>query len=273
MAVEGEPVLLLYPTGLEYAAAFFGCLYAGAIAVPLYPPRPGRSAQRLDTIVRDCGARVALTTREIRVSLETNAKQAASLAALITVTTDEMPDDVGAGYRARGSGPDTVAFLQYTSGSTGDPKGVVVTHGNLLHNLSAILEAFDIDRGIVAVSWLPIYHDMGLIGGVLAPLYGSGSLTLLSPKRFQEDPLAWLQAISKYQATHAGGPNFCLRLVPPPHDARSAGSSSTWASGEWPFVEPNRSAPKRWPGSARLLRRPAFTPAHYGLAMDWPKPR
>ncbi len=221
LAVEGEPVLLLYPTGLEYIAAFFGCLYAGAIAVPAYPPRPGRSAQRLETIIRDSGARVALTTREIRASLERDARQSALLQSLTCHRGDRRT-----ARRRRPARPivpiprsDTVAFLQYTSGSTGEPKGVVVTHGNLLHNLSAIREAFDIDQGIVAVSWLPIYHDMGLIGGVLAPLYGAGSLTLLSPKRFQEHPLAWLQAISKYRATHAGGPNFaydwCLRRTTP----------------------------------------------------------
>ena len=230
LAVEGEPVLLLYPTGLEYVAAFFGCLYAGAIAVPAYPPRPGRSAQRLETIVRDSGARVALTTATIGASLELRAKQSPLLRSLACLATDELPATAGSDFRARGSGPDTVAFLQYTSGSTGDPKGVAVTHGNLLHNLSAIYESFDAQRGIVAVSWLPIYHDMGLIGGILGPVYGAGSVTLLTPKRFQEEPLAWLQAIGKYGATHAAAPNFaydwCLRRTTP--EMRAKLDLSSW---------------------------------------------
>ncbi|HEY1786420.1 MAG TPA: AMP-binding protein, partial [Pirellulales bacterium] len=215
LGVEGEPVLLLYPTGLEYIAAFFGCLFAGAIAVPAYPPRPGRSAQRLETIVRDSGARVALTTTATGASLQLNAEKSPLLRTLTCLATDDLPAAGGLIERARPLGPETVAFLQYTSGSTGEPKGVMVTHGNLLHNLSAIYESFDLEHGVVAVSWLPIYHDMGLIGGILGPVYGAGSLTLLTPKKFQEQPLAWLQAISRYGATHVAAPNFaydwCLR--------------------------------------------------------------
>jgi acyl-CoA synthetase (AMP-forming)/AMP-acid ligase II/acyl carrier protein len=215
LGVEGEPVLLLYPTGLEYVAAFFGCLYAGAIAVPAYPPRPGRTSQRLETIARDSNARVALTTAEIRESLDRDARQSPLLCALAVVATDELSVLDTSDFRPRSIESDTVAFLQYTSGSTGDPKGVIVTHGNLLHNLRSIHASFTIGAPTSTVSWLPIYHDMGLIGGVLTPLYAGGPLTLMSPKKFQDSPFSWLKAISNYGATHAGGPTFayewCLR--------------------------------------------------------------
>ncbi len=158
------------------------------------------------------------------------------------VATDELPDAGGSGYRARGSGPDTVAFLQYTSGSTGDPKGVVVTHGNLMHNLSAIREAFDIERGIVAVSWLPIYHDMGLIGGVLGPLYGCrladvavaqavpGAAPFLAPG----DQQIWRNPCRRTELR--------LRLVPAPDHARNARRSSISSSWRVAFcgAEPIR---------------------------------
>ncbi len=209
--VEDEPVLLLYPPGLDYIAAFFGCLYAGAIAVPAYPPRPGRMMRRLETIVGDSGARVALTTVSIRTSLRASIIESQRLGEVQWLSTDDLPVGGPAEYRPRTIAGEKIAFLQYTSGSTGEPKGVMVSHGNLLHNLTSIYNAFD-TRDCVGMSWLPMYHDMGLIGGILGVVQSGGHAMLFSPFRFLQRPLCWLEYITRYKVTHAGAPNFAYDL-------------------------------------------------------------
>lgn len=219
---SGERVLLLYPPGLEYVTAFFGCLYAGAIAVPAYPPRPNRSFSRLQSIAIDSGATVALTTRETFSVLARRGTDSPALSALKWLATDRL-EDAATHWQAPHTDGTTVAFLQYTSGSTADPKGVRVTHGNLLHNLDGIYRSFGLNAESHVVSWLPMYHDMGLIGGILQPLYGGFPVTLMSPLMFLQKPLRWLQAISHYRATCSGGPNFaydlCTRKIAPEHIA------------------------------------------------------
>lgn len=211
----GDRALLLYPPGLEYITAFFGCLYAGIVAIPAYPPRPNRSLQRLENILKDAEAKIALTTEEVLGSLEKRLDQATLLKNLYWVATDKVNDHQQ--YQHLEIDSQRVAFLQYTSGSTSTPKGVMISHENLLHNSSLIYQAFGHHRHSQGVIWLPPYHDMGLIGGIIQPLYAGFNVILMSPLMFLQNPLRWLQAISRYGGTSSGGPNFayelCLRKI------------------------------------------------------------
>ncbi|HRC57727.1 MAG TPA: fatty acyl-AMP ligase, partial [Kofleriaceae bacterium] len=211
----GQRALLLFPPGPDYVAAFFGCLYARVVAVPAYPPDPSRLARtlpRLSAIVSDASPAVALTTRTI-VSLAAGlAALDPALAALRWMAVDDEAAATAAPWRDPQVDETTVAFLQYTSGSTGDPKGVVLSHGNLLHNQVLIQRAFGHDRSSRVVGWLPLYHDMGLIGNLLQPLYVGIPCTLMSPLAFLRAPLRWLRAITRFAATSSGGPNFAYEL-------------------------------------------------------------
>lgn len=220
VCTPGDRALLVYQPGLEYISAFFGCLYAGVIAVPIYPPRPNRSLVRLQSVIADSHAIVALTTHSILSKLERQLIDAVEMRALRWLATDSI--DVSQSCHAcqdMEPGGHDVAFLQYTSGSTATPKGVMITHHNLLHNLELIYQCFEHSSDSQGVIWLPPYHDMGLIGGILQPLYGGFPVALMSPFIFLQSPIRWLQAISRYQATTSGGPNFaydlCLRKVKP----------------------------------------------------------
>ncbi|KFA88774.1 peptide synthetase [Archangium violaceum Cb vi76] len=223
LARTGERAVLLYPPGLEYVAGFFGCVYAGLVAVPAYPPEPTRlerTLPRLRAIIRDARASVVLTISFIREMGESLFEQAPELAALRWVATDAIDEGVEAGWQRPEATRDSLAFLQYTSGSTGDPKGVRLSHGNLLHNLSLISRAFEVRAESVGVIWLPPYHDMGLIGGILQPLYAGFHTALMSPLAFLRRPRLWLEALSRFGGTISGGPCFafdlCVRKVPPP---------------------------------------------------------
>ncbi|MEW6028989.1 MAG: amino acid adenylation domain-containing protein [Chloroflexota bacterium] len=209
---RGERVLLLYPAGLDYIAAFFGCLYAGAAAVPAYPPRLNRPVPRIQAIVADSQAKFALTTSAILHNIEQRFEQSPDLKALSWLDTEHVPSGSEAEWRDPNINADTLAFLQYTSGSTSQPKGVMLTHGNLMHNLKAIRHGFQLDETDSGAFWLPSYHDMGLIGGILEPMYIGGTSTLISPVSFLQKPFRWLDAISKYKATTSGAPNFAYDL-------------------------------------------------------------
>lgn len=211
-SVYAARALLLYPPGLEYIAAFFGCLYAGVIPVPAYPPRANRSMSRLQAIVADAGATVALATSSILANAERYFAEAPDLKSLHWLATDIIDTDPAKAWQEPLLTSNSLAFLQYTSGSTGTPKGVMVSHGNLLHNLGLIYPCFEHSPHSQVVIWLPLYHDMGLIGGVLQPLYGGFPVTLMSPMAFLQKPIRWLQAISHYKATTSGGPNFAYEL-------------------------------------------------------------
>jgi acyl-CoA synthetase (AMP-forming)/AMP-acid ligase II len=210
----GERAMLLYAPGLDYVAAFFGCLYAGIIAVPAYPPDPSQLAQslpRLQKIIENARPAVALTTSAVLSLVEFLRQQAPDLPALEWLATDTMTDE-GAQWRASDIDGDTLAFLQYTSGSTSAPKGVMLTHGNLLCNSTFSRDSLGATSKSRVVSWLPPYHDMGLIGGILQPIFTGFPVILMSPIDFLKRPFRWLQAISRYQATHSGGPNFAYEL-------------------------------------------------------------
>ncbi|MBN8226734.1 amino acid adenylation domain-containing protein [Corallococcus macrosporus] len=212
---QGQRALLLYPPGLDYIAGFFGCLYAGVIAVPIYPPDPMRLARtlpRLLAISQDAQATIALTTDFIYGMGEMLFEQAPELRELHWIATDTLDAEVAEGWKDPGVATDTRVFLQYTSGSTSSPKGVVLTHGNLLHNSKLIHSCFGHSPDSQGVIWLPPYHDMGLIGGILQPLYGGFPVTLFSPVDFLKRPMRWLEAISRYKATTSGGPNFAFDL-------------------------------------------------------------
>jgi acyl-CoA synthetase (AMP-forming)/AMP-acid ligase II len=219
LGAAGQRALLLYPPGLEFVAAFFGCLYGGVAAVPAYPPRSARTLPRLLEIARDARPAVALTTTELKAAIGGLAAQVPDLSALRLVTTNEVPLEQADAWSDPGVSGSTLAFLQYTSGSTAAPKGVMVTHGNLLHNEEMIRQAFGQTADSVIVGWLPLYHDMGLIGNVMQPLYLGARCVLMSPIAFLQSPKRWLAAISRYRATTSGGPNFaydlCVRKISP----------------------------------------------------------
>jgi acyl-CoA synthetase (AMP-forming)/AMP-acid ligase II len=207
-----ERALLLYPSGVEYIAAFFGCLYAQLVAVPAYPPRKNQNLIRLQSIVEDASAQVLLTGAAINENLKDSFENVLNSAKLHWVSTDQLfADQVGEWQRPQISS-DTLAFIQYTSGSTGNPKGVMISHGNLLHNSAIIYKCFEHSSDSRGFIWLPPYHDMGLIGGILQPIYGGFPVTLMAPVDFLQKPLRWLQAISHYKATTSGGPNFAYDL-------------------------------------------------------------
>jgi acyl-CoA synthetase (AMP-forming)/AMP-acid ligase II len=222
----GERALLLYPPGLEFIAAFFGCLYAGVVAVPAYPPRRNQKRTRLEPIIADAEATLVLTT----ASLLPTIREVLPLINRHCIATDDLSNDIASAWKEPIINSQSLAFLQYTSGSTGIPKGVMVSHGNLVHNSTLIYQLFGHSPQSRGVIWLPLYHDMGLVGGVLQPLYGGFPVTLMSPISFLKKPLRWLQAISRYQATTSGGPDFaydlaCRRISP---EQRSSLDLSSW---------------------------------------------
>ena len=208
----GERALLLFPPGLEFVSAFFGCLYAGVVAVPAYPPRTNRPDPRIQEIVSDAQARFALTTGAVKSALAASAGETPGLRSLNWVATDEVPLDTREQWRETSVEAGTLAFLQYTSGSTKAPKGVMVTHGNVLQNDEDLRQIMRHGPDSISVSWLPHFHDMGLVWGILQPLYSGFPGYLMPPASFIQQPVRWLQAISTYKATHSGGPNFAYEL-------------------------------------------------------------
>lgn len=212
LEATGERALLLYPPGPEYIAAFFGCLYAGVVAVPAYPLRPNQSLSRIQAILGDAQVRVVLTTSSNLSSVKRQLPQFPDLESLQWLTTDTVPANLSNDWREPSLSSEGLAFLQYTSGSTSVPRGVMLTHGNLLHNLELIRQCFGHTPESKGLIWLPPYHDMGLIGGVLQPLYAGFPVTLMSPYAFLQRPLRWLQAVSRTRATTSGGPSFAYEL-------------------------------------------------------------
>ena len=268
VGAEGERVLLLYPAGVEFIAAFFGCLYAGAIAVPVYPPRARKELSRLEAIMADAQATVALTIAPILSRVEPLLTQASFLQEMRWAATDSF-GDIAEHWREPVLDGSTLAFLQYTSGSTAAPKGVMVSHGNLLHNEQMIQKACGHTEQSTFVGWLPLYHDMGLIGNVLQPIYVGARSVLMSPLDFLQRPVRWLQAITRFKARSSGGPNFaydlCVRKITP--EQRGNLDLSSWS------LAFNGAEPIRPETIERFIaafgscgfRREAFYPC-YGLA-------
>jgi acyl-CoA synthetase (AMP-forming)/AMP-acid ligase II len=203
-------VLLLLRDGLDFVDALMGCFAAGVIAVPAAVPRPNRAPEALLAIARDAEIAAILTTAEVRAYLEPALAQGAPGIAFVTLETVEGD---GEDWGGRSVPPDSLAFLQYTSGSTGAPKGVMVSHANLMHNQAAIQHSMRLTRQSRFVSWLPLFHDMGLIGTIMQPLYLGISCVLMPPVAFLQKPVRWVKAISAHRATISGGPNFAYDLV------------------------------------------------------------
>ena len=216
MAAPGQRALLLYPPGLEYIEVFFGCLYGGIIAVPAYPPSHQHLA-RLRAVIADAAPSLIMTTGELAAKFGDGftgraINTASDSASYQWLATDTLALEEAERWQPPALAPDDLAFLQYTSGSTGDPKGVMVSHGNLLANQAAIKRHFGHTEASTVVGWLPLYHDMGLIGNILQPLYLGSSAVLMPPLAFLAKPARWLKAISVYQAATSGGPNFAYNL-------------------------------------------------------------
>ena len=215
----GDRVLVVYPynAGLEFVASFFGCICAGAIAVTSNPPLNSNAIAKLQERVESSEPKAILTTesflQQIQAKLAQNPDLAPKLKQLPWIATDKISCSEAPQWREPKIDPETLAFFQYTSGSTGKPKGVMVTHSNILHNSEIIYQSFEHSSESQGVIWLPMFHDMGLIGGVIQPLYGGFPVTLMSPIALIQKPIHWLKAISKYKGTTSGGPNFAYDLV------------------------------------------------------------
>ncbi len=208
---RGDRAVLLFAPGLDFIVGFFGCLLAGVIAVPVMIPRRASSRDASAAILADCSPRFAITSNDLitgaRPDLAERFPGIDWVLADDAVARAEEPECALPVF-----GHDDIAFLQYTSGSTSTPKGVVVSHGNLIDNSEMIRTAFGNTRQSTHVSWVPLYHDMGLILNVLQSLYVGALCVLLSPVRFMQRPLSWLKAIHDYRAEVAGGPNFAFDL-------------------------------------------------------------
>ncbi|HEV2964525.1 MAG TPA: amino acid adenylation domain-containing protein, partial [Candidatus Angelobacter sp.] len=265
----GQPVLLLYPPGPDFIAAFWGCLAAGAIAVPVYPPRSNRNFLRLKAIIQDSQAHTVLISKATLDKIKPFADRDPHLGSLRYLATDDFTPGLSEEWKQPQVTGDSIAFLQYTSGSTATPKGVMVRHSNLLENEAAIQKAFRQNERSVIVGWLPLYHDMGLIGNMLQPVYVGARCILMPPMAFLQRPFCWLQAITRYRATTSGGPNFsyelCVRKIT--EDEFTTLDLSSW---ELAF---NGAEPVRPQTMRRFAERfssagfnpKAFTPC-YGLA-------
>lgn len=266
--LAGERALLLYPSGLDFVAAFFGCLYASVVAIPAYPPRPNQKMMRLEAIVADAEAKLVLTTSALAPGIESRFAQSPGLDALPCLATDRVAES-RSHWQAPDVSDDTLAFLQYTSGSTGSPKGVMVSHGNLLHNCRCMHQAFALTPDSVMVSWLPSFHDMGLIFGILEPIYAGAIDILMPPTAFVQHPIRWLQTLSRYRGTHSGGPNFayelCLSKIKP--DQMAGLDLSPWRYA-YNGAEPVRR--QTLEGFANLFKPWGFSPSAlypcYGMA-------
>ena len=269
----GDRVLLLYPPGLDFIIALCACFYSGRVAVPAYPPRPNRGADRLIGIIQDAAPTVALTSSAVKTSALHRFVEDKAFQKLAIVTTDsaslDASQDAFKAWQPLTLDPGMLAVLQYTSGSTSIPKGVQVTHANLMHNEELIRKAFGQTQYDRVVGWLPVYHDMGLMGNVLQPLYCGAESILMPPTSFLQSPIRWLAAISRYRATTSGGPNFafdfcCNRITA---EQKANLDLSSWRVA-FSGAEPVRAQSlKRFAAEFRGcgFRSSAFVPC-YGLA-------
>lgn len=214
-AAFDQRALLLFPPGLDFISAFFGCMYAGVVAVPTNSPRLNRSDPRIQAIAANAQASLVLTTNKILQSLKKRFDHLPDLAPLRWLGIDKIGTDLAGEWRDPAMNSNDLAFLQYTSGSTGNPKGVMISHANVLHNLEIIQNGLELnvyDNKAIYAFWLPSFHDMGLIGGILEPIYLGAPVLLMAPADFVKRPVRWLEMISRHRATISGGPNFAYKM-------------------------------------------------------------
>lgn len=201
----GESVLLLYPSCIDYIIAFFGCLYAGVIAVPAYPPKNNHHATRLTNIVDDANVKAVMSLPELLPKIREQVH-------VDDYFSNSDADEWEGRWFCEEISPDNTAYLQYTSGSTGTPKGVMVTHRNIAHNCEVYAKGVGVNEGGTHVSWLPIFHDMGLVQGILLPLSLGAQAVFMPPEKFIQKPIRWVKAMSRYRAVMTGGPNFAYEF-------------------------------------------------------------
>ena len=215
LGAAGERAFLLYPPGLEFIKAFFGCLYAGVVAIPV--PVVKRSLPRLQAVARDARASLLLTDSRTRPQLDEAGSELPEFRAMRWIATDEVGAEASRGWQPTPVASDSLAYLQYTSGSTATPKGVMVTHGNLIRHCAHIEQAWGYTAESVSATWVPHFHDYGLVDGLILPMWMGIPCYVMAPTAFYMRPLRWLQAISRYRVTHTQGPNsgyeHCLRRV------------------------------------------------------------
>ncbi|WP_327345458.1 fatty acyl-AMP ligase [Streptomyces europaeiscabiei] len=253
----GDSALLLYPSGLEFVRTLLGCMYARVAAAPVQVPTRRRGVERLRRIADDAGTTTILTTGALKADLERQFADLPELAGITLIDTEALPASPAAWYGPAPL-PDDIALLQYTSGSTGDPKGVMVTHANFLANVTETEDIWPTGPDGVVVSWLPLFHDMGMLFGILLPLCSGVPAYLMEPAAFIRRPLRWLEAISAYRGTHAAAPSFAYELCV---DALRAAEDTELDLSSW-RVAANGAEPVRW----RAVRAFTETFAPYGFA-------
>jgi acyl-CoA synthetase (AMP-forming)/AMP-acid ligase II len=270
VAKKNDRALLFFQPGLDYIVNFFGCLYAGVTAVPSYPPKIRRNDLRLETMIRDCGASLVLTNESILTKMTPVFDDKPDFKKMLWVDAASIAGRDGEAYRPISIDRSDTAYLQYTSGSTSSPRGAIITHGNLISNSSAIHDNFGHSGKSSGVIWLPPYHDMGLIGGIIQPVFGGFPAALMSPFTFLQKPFSWLKAVSDYRATTSGGPNFaydlCVQKIT--EEEKGALDLSAWEVA-FNGAEPIRR--ERLRESLRRSRRAASKKKRFIPVMDWRK--
>ncbi|MFE5597700.1 fatty acyl-AMP ligase [Streptomyces coelicoflavus] len=240
--LSGRSAVLLYPSGLEFIRTLLGCMYGRVAGAPVQVPRRRDEVERLRLIADDAGTSTVLTTTEVVHDLRERFGDSRALAGLTFVATDDLPYDPAAAMPTA-PGPEDIALLQYTSGSTGVPKGVVVSHANFLANVVETDELWPCEPDGTVVSWLPLFHDMGMLFGVVMPLWAGIPSYLMAPEAFIRRPARWLEAIARFGGTHAAAPSFAYELC-----ARAADEGKTGDVGDlsrW-RVAANGAEPVRW---------------------------
>ncbi len=265
VTMPGDRVVLAYPSGLDFIGAFLGCIYSGRVAVPVAPPHPKRDRSGLVNILRDASPTIGLSIDALCAEL----RNAPEFGTLRWESANSVSLDLADAWVRPNVDADSLAFLQYTSGSTSNPKGVMVSRGNLSSNQRMIQRTFGDDERSVIVSWLPLFHDMGLIGAVLQPLWVNAPCVLMSPSAFLEKPVRWLDAVTRFSATTSGGPDFAYRLCVRKITAEQR-SQLNLASWRVAFNGSERVRPETLRSFAATFescgfRREAFRPC-YGLA-------
>ncbi|MFY0536178.1 AMP-binding protein [Nannocystis pusilla] len=270
VGARGDRALIICPQGMDYVTALWGCIYSGLVAVPAYAPRNSHHAERLRTIIESAQARVVLlSSRQLRAVRSIDEKQGMLASLRWVVVDDPASDEVPAdAWVPPAIEPDDLALLQYTSGSVKAPRGVMVSHRNMLANQAMIRRAFGHGPDTTAVLWLPLFHDMGLVS-LIQGVYSGYSSHLLSPLEFLTRPLRWLEAITELRGTITAAPDFAYRLcVEKIRDEQLAqldlSSLVTAINGAEPVSPANLDAfARRF--AACGFRRSAFFPS-YGLA-------
>ncbi|MDT8394307.1 MAG: AMP-binding protein [Bacteroidales bacterium] len=208
-----DACLVMLSPGIDYVAAILGCIYAGIPAIPSFPPRPNKKNERFRSIVSSAKPSSVILDKDSQIRLEKSALNSGIQLAAAEIHIENIPSSAHPPYKAPHIRPQDVALLQYTSGTTGTPLGTMITHEGILHNSELIKTAFGHDDKLTVVGWLPPFHDMGLIGTLLQPLYTGGSNVIIQSNDFLKNPVIWLDSITKYRATTVGCPNFALDLL------------------------------------------------------------